>query len=283
MKHKTVGVRVLVVSFLVFMSAIEVFPLYWAFTMAFRPAADLFAHRIIPSSLTVSNFVTLIFSKNWAGFESVTFLVPLKNSLIVALGTTALSVALSTFAGYALARFSLRGKGLMSSYILFSYVFPPFILGISLYGILQYLGLHDTLFGLMLLHLIITVPYCTWTLRGYFLSLPKELEEAAAVDGCSRLSALFRVVLPVSMPGLASTAVFAFTLSWSDLLFALINIDSFRKFTLPIALRAMVIGDYVRWGSLMAGVLIAVIPPMIFYLLLQKYIVSGLAAGAVKG
>jgi len=283
MNHKKVGLRVMVVSFLVLMSAVEVFPLYWVFTMAFRPGADLFAHRIIPSSLTVSNFATLIFSKSWAGFESVTFLVPLKNSLVVALGTTALSVVISTFAGYALARFSLRSKGLMSSYILFSYVFPPFILAIALYGIVQYLGLHDTLFGLILLHLIVTVPYCTWTLRGYFLSLPKELEEAAVVDGCSRLTALFRVVLPVSMPGLASTAVFAFTLSWSDLIFALINIDSFRNFTLPIALRAMVIGDYVRWGSLMAGVIITVIPPMIFYLILQKYIVSGLAAGAVKG
>ncbi len=283
MKRRHKFLTAIAASFIFVMSLIEIFPLYWAFTMAFRPDVDLFAHRIIPSSLTLNNFKELILANNWAGFESVSFLVPLRNSLLVALGATVLSVGLSTFAGYGLARFSLHGKGVMSSYILFSYVFPPFILAIALYGMIQAIGLHDNLFGLMLLHLIIVVPYCTWTLRGYFLGVPRELEEAAMIDGCSRISALFRVVLPVSAPGLASTAVFAFTLSWSDLLFALINIDSFKNFTLPIALRAMVIGDYVKWGNLMAGVIIAIIPPMVFYLLLQRYVVRGLAAGAVKG
>lgn len=282
-RRKKMFLTGIAVSFILMMSLIEIFPLYWAFTMAFRPDADLFAHRLIPSSLTLNNFKILILSKSWGGFESVSFLVPLRNSLIVALGATVLAVSMSAFAGYALARFSLPGKGLISSYILFSYVFPPFILAIALYGMMQAAGLHDNLFGLILLHLLIVVPYCTWTLRGYFLNVPKDLEEAAMIDGCSRIGALFRVVLPVSAPGLASTAVFAFTLSWSDLLFALINIDSYKNFTLPIALRAMVIGDYVKWGSLMAGVIIAIIPPMVFYLLLQRYVVQGLAAGAIKG
>ena len=283
MKRRRIFLTIVAASFMAVIALIEAFPLYWAFTLAFRPDVDLFSHRIIPSRLMLDNFKTLIFSKSWAGFEGVSFLIPLRNSLLVALGSTVLSVGLSIFAGYGLARFPLRGKGVMLSYILFTYVFPPFILAIALYGMMQAIGLHDNLFGLILLHLIIVLPYCTWTLRGYFLSIPRDLEEAALIDGCSRIEALFRVVLPVSAPGVASTAVFSFTLSWSDLLFALINIDSLRNFTLPIALRAMVIGDYVRWGSLMAGVVIAITPPMIFYLLLQRYVVRGLAAGAVKG
>jgi ABC-type sugar transport system, permease component len=120
-------------------------------------------------------------------------------------------------------------------------------------------------------------------IERFFLGVPKEIEEAALVDGCSRIEALIKIVLPISTPGVASAAIFSFTLSWGEMLFAMITLDSYEKFTLPIALRAMVIGDYVRWGSLMAGVVIAILPPVIFYLLLQKYIVQGLTAGATKG
>jgi multiple sugar transport system permease protein len=189
---------------------------------------------------------------------------------------------MSIFAGYSLARIPFKGKGLLSGFILFAYVFPPFILILALYSLLQSLHLHNTLPGLMLLHLIIVVPYCTWALRGYFLSVPKELEDAAMIDGCSRIGALFRVVLPVSAPGVASAGIFSFTLSWGEMLFAMIVLDSYEKFTLPVALRTMVVGDFVRWGDLMAAVIIAVLPPVVFYLLLQRYVVQGLTAGAIK-
>jgi multiple sugar transport system permease protein len=135
----------------------------------------------------------------------------------------------------------------------------------------------------MLLHLIIVVPYCTWMLRGYFLSVPKTLEDAALIDGCSKMGALLRVVLPVSAPGVASAAIFSFTLSWQEMLFAMITLESHEKFTLPIALRAMVVGDFIQWGKLMAGALIAILPPAIVYLLLQRFIVGGLMSGSVKG
>lgn len=282
MRHRKFQTRILSVLVLVLLSLIVAFPLYWAVTIAFRPTQDLFTRLILPSSFTVENFKSLLFSSKWAGFKAVTFVVPLLNSIIVTLSVTAISVIMSIFAGYSLARIPFKGKGLLSGFILFAYVFPPFILILALYSLLQSLHLHNTLPGLMLLHLIIVVPYCTWALRGYFLSVPKELEDAAMIDGCSRIGALFRVVLPVSAPGVASAGIFSFTLSWGEMLFAMIVLDSYEKFTLPVALRTMVVGDFVRWGDLMAAVIIAVLPPVVFYLLLQRYVVQGLTAGAIK-
>jgi multiple sugar transport system permease protein len=269
-----------IVLALAFMVAL---PLYWTVTIAFRPGADMFTHNIIPSSLTLENFRGLILDRDWAGFQGVSFLVPLKNSLNVALCATSASIIISTFAGYALAMLSFRGKELISSYILLAYIFPPFIIVVSLFRFINTVGLQDTLVGVALLHLIIVVPYCTWMLRGYFLSIPKSLEESALIDGCSRLGALVRVILPVSAPGVASAAIFSFTLSWQEMLFSLITLESHDKFTLPIALLAMVMGDLVQWGKLMAGALISIAPPAILYLLLQRWIVGGLTAGSVKG
>jgi len=275
-------VAALVLILLVLALAVAL-PLYWAVCLAVRPGSDVYAKRIIPSALTIQNFQELIFGRDWAGFKGVSFVVPLQNSLVVALTATAISIVISTFAGYALARFSFRGRELISSYILLAYIFPPFILVVSLFRLINALGLHDSLAAVMLLHLIIVVPYCSWMLRGYFLSVPKSLEESALIDGCTHLGALVRVVLPVSAPGVASAAIFSFTLSWQDMLFSLITLESHEKFTLPIALLAMAMGDLVQWGKLMAGALISIAPPAIIYLLLQRWIVGGLTAGSVKG
>jgi len=282
MTKRNKGWKIASFVLLFFLIIFVAFPLYWVFTLAFRPASDMFMRRVFPSSFTLENFKNLLFSKNWGGFEGVSFLRPLLNSIIVSGSTTLISVGLSIFAGYGLARLQFKGKNFLSAFILFAYVFPPFILIVALYSFLQNIWLHNTLPGLILLHLIIVVPYCTWTLRGYFSGVPVELEEAGMVDGLSRIGALFRIVLPSSAPGVASAAIFSFTLSWSELLFSIIVLDSYTKFTLPVALRTMVVGDFVRWGNLMAGVVISLLPPLILYLLLQKYVVSGLTAGAIK-
>jgi multiple sugar transport system permease protein len=271
------------IAFVVGLALVVALPLYWAVSLAVRPGSDVYAKRIVPSSFTLQNFQELVFGRDWAGFKGVSFVVPLKNSLLVALAATAFSVAISTFAGYALARFSFRGRELVSSYILLAYIFPPFVLVVSLFRLISSLGLHDSLAAVALLHLIIVVPYCTWMLRGYFLSVPRSLEESALIDGCTHLGALVRVVLPVSAPGVASAAIFSFTLSWQDMLFSMISLESHEKFTMPIALLAMAMGDLVQWGKLMAGALISIAPPAIIYLLLQRWIVGGLMAGSVKG
>lgn len=274
--------KILSIVTIIFLIIFVTLPLYWTFTIALRPSRDLFTKRIIPSGITLKNFVSLIFSKDWGGFESVSFLVPLKNSLIVSGSTTFISVLISIFAGYGLARINIKKKEIFSGFVLFSYVFPPFILIIALYSFLHWIRLHNTLPGVILLHLIIVVPYCTWTLRGYFMDLPKEIEEAAMIDGLTRLKTLFKIVLPSAAPGVVSATIFSFTLSWSELLFSMIILDSYEKFTLPVAMRTMVIGDYIDWGKLMAGVVISLLPPVILYLGLQKFVVRGLTAGAIK-
>jgi|GEM_PF-6236528 ABC-type sugar transport system, permease component len=169
--------RIIAAAFLALLSLIVALPLYWTFTIAFRPNADLFMHRVVPSGFTIEHFEALIFFKEWAGFESVSFLVPLANSLLVALGATAISLIISIFAGYSLARIPFRGKKLISSYILLAYIFPPFILILSLYSFLHTVGLHNTLGGLILLHLIIVVPYCTWALRGFSWAFQRKLRK----------------------------------------------------------------------------------------------------------
>ncbi|MBN2551188.1 MAG: carbohydrate ABC transporter permease [Spirochaetales bacterium] len=279
----TVAVKVVGGIILAALALLVAFPLYWAVSIALRPDADLFTQRILPSALTFENFRQILFEKNWAGFEAVSFLVPLRNSLVVSLTATLLSLVISTPAGYALATFNIRGKNLIATYILLAYVFPPFILIVALYSMIQAAGLYDRLLGLSALHLVLVVPYCTWMLRGYFSTVPRELHESALIDGCTRGQTLRMIVLPVTGPGVASAAIFSFTLSWQDLLFTLVTLTSFEKFTLPIALRSMVVGDFVRWGSLMGGVFITIVPPMILYLVMQRFVIQGLTAGAVKG
>ena len=259
------------------------FPLFWCVTISFRPSSDLFLRKIFPSLLVLTNFKEIFLNKNWAGFAGLSFIVPLQNSLLTAFVSTSLAMLVCIPAGYALAKFRMKGKELFSFYILLAYVFPPFVLITSIYLTIQNIGLHDTLFGLSILHLILMIPYNIWTLRGYFSTLPNEIEDSAFVDGCSRVKCLIKVVIPITAPGVASAAIFSFTMSWQDLLFAVITIDSFPRFTLPVALRSMVIGDTIRWGSLMAGVMLAILPPLILFLFMQRYIIQGLTAGAVKG
>ena len=259
-------------------------PLYWAFVVTFTPLRELLYFKpLYPSPFTFQN-VKDLFTGAWGGrLGGYSFLVPLKNSLFVAFGNTLFSVTIGTLAAYALALMRFRGKETFSTFILFAYVFPPFVIMIALRLLAAWLGLRNNLYGLILFQSVVTVPYCTWMLRSYFLSFPKDIEEAALVDGCTRFQALVRVVLPVSLPGLVAAATFAFTLSWQDYIMAFILLDADPLFTVPMALVSMVIGDLVQWGRIMGAALISCLPPVLVYYLLQRYVVSGLTGGAVKG
>lgn len=259
-------------------------PLYWAFVVTFTPLREvLFRRPLYPSPFTVKNVIDL-FTGAWGGRGGgYSFLLPLRNSLLVAAGNTLLSVSAGALAAYALAMMKFKGKEPLSAFVLFAYVFPPFVIMIALRMLAMWWGLRNTLHGLILFQSVITVPYCTWMLRSYFLSFPKDIEEAAMVDGCTRLQALVRVVLPVSLPGVVAAATFAFTLSWQDYIMAFIVLDADTKFTVPMALVTMVVGDLVQWGRIMGAALISSLPPVIVYYLLQRYVVSGLTGGAVKG
>ncbi|MEN3009768.1 MAG: carbohydrate ABC transporter permease [Candidatus Bipolaricaulaceae bacterium] len=259
-------------------------PLYWALTVSFTPLRELLFQRpIYPAPFTFEHYKDL-FTGVWGGrLGGYSFLVPLKNSLIVALGNMLISVIIGTLAGYALALINFKGKEIFSTFVLFAYVFPPFVIMIALRLLATWWSLRNTLHGLVLYQCVITVPYCTWMLRSYFLSFPKDVEEAAMVDGCTRFQALIRVVLPVSLPGVVAAATFAFTLSWQDYIMAFILLDNDRLFTVPMALSSMVIGDLVQWGRIMAAALISSLPPVVVYYTLQRYVVAGLTGGAVKG
>ena len=281
MKGGEIAVRTVVLLIVAVLIAI---PLYWAFVVTFTPLRDVLYRRpLYPSPFTFQNVVD-IFTGAWGGrLGGYSFLVPLKNSAFVALGNTLFSVTVGTLAAYALALMRFKGKEVLSTFILFAYVFPPFVTMIALRLLATWWGLRNTLYGLILFQSVITVPYCTWMLRSYFLSFPKDIEEAAMIDGCTRLQALIRVVLPISLPGVVAAATFAFTLSWQDYIMAFILLDADYLFTVPMALVSMVIGDLVQWGKIMGAALISCLPPVLVYYFLQRYVVTGLTGGAVKG
>jgi multiple sugar transport system permease protein len=171
----------------------------------------------------------------------------------------------------------------MGRVILFKYVLPTALLFVPLYTIVTTFGLGNTLQALMLTCLSFTVPFCTWMLMGYFRSIPPELEEHAMVDGCSKVGALVRILLPLSAPGLVASAIFSFTLAWNEFLLALVFTVDQQTMTVPIRLSMMIVGDQYIWGQLMAGAVLASVPVAILYFLGQRFVVQGLAAGSVKG
>lgn len=279
--------RITFILGLILILGLVLVPMYWVVITSFKPASETEGGKLGNlgiSSFTLDNYKKILLRNPlWEAYVGKNILTSLKNSFVVALCATAVALIVGPLAGYALAMLSIKGKGLISSYVLFAYVFPPFILMIPLLISLTKLGLVNSLVGVGFAHLIISVPFTTWMLRGYFLGVPKDLQDAALIDGCSKVAVLVRIVLPVSAPGLVTAAIFAFTQSWSELLFALILVNSKEIYTLPIVTTMLKIGDVYIWGQLMATAVIAAAPPVILYMFIQRYIVRGLMAGAVKG
>jgi len=279
--------RIIFIMGLILILAIVLAPMYWVVITSFKPASETEGGKLGNlgiSSFTLDNYKKiLLHNPLWEAYVGKNILTSLKNSFLVALSATAVALVVGPLAAYALAMLSIKGKGLISGYVLFAYVFPPFILMIPLAISLAKMGLVDSLVGVGFAHLIISVPFTTWMLRGYFLAVPRELQDAALIDGCTKVGVLVRVVLPVSAPGLVTAAIFAFTQSWSELLFALVIVNSKELYTLPIVTTMLKIGDVYIWGQLMATAVVAATPPVILYMFIQRYIVRGLMAGAVKG
>ena len=252
------------------------FPIYWMIASSLRPARDMLTDpTIIPRTITLANYHSLLAQTDYLG----QFL----NSLIVAFCTVLLTMALSIMIAYGVTRQRMRGKRLIISGMLSAYMFPPLLLAIPLFSMLNGIGLADTLLSLVIAHLTITMPLGVWFLWGFFKTMPFELEEAAMVDGCSRLGAFLRVVLPLSVPGLVTVAIFAFLLSWTDYTFALVMISSDANKTVPLGLASMVGAFDLRWGDIMAGATLIALPLFAAFIALSRYFVQGLTAGAIKG
>ncbi len=276
---------------LVFMVIVTVYPLLWVFSLAFSgnqtpamveiPANPVFLDRLRavipwPQHLTVSSFVSV--------FRDQPFARWLGNSVVVASATTVLGVFLACTAGYAFSRFRFPGRraGLMS--FLVSQMFPGTLMLIPLYIIIvKWLGLGSSWLALILVYSTTSIPFCVWMLKGYFDTIPKELEESALMDGASVQTVFLKIILPLAKPAIAITALFSFMTGWNEFILAATFMDKEVMYTAPVGLRFFVGGFSQQWGFFAAGAIITAIPVVVLFLFLQKYLVSGLTAGAVKG
>jgi multiple sugar transport system permease protein len=205
------------------------------------------------------------------------------NSLTVSAITALAVTVLAGAAGYALSRFTFRLKPAITLLLLFTQMFPLVMLIPPIYRLLTPLGLTDNLLGLIVVYTAFNVPFATFLMQSFFDGIPVQLEESAMIDGCTRLGALRRIIVPLTLPGMAATLGFVFTAAWSELLFALMLINSEEKMTFPVGLLTFVSKFAVEWGQMMAATVLALIPACLFFALIQRYLVRGLTAGAVKG
>ena len=268
--------RLSVVGLFAFLLVILV-PFWWIASMSFKTYAQIqFATNIyIPSPFTWENYSGL--------WMDTRFPLWLRNSLVTALVVTITTTIISCLGGYAIARLRFPGRGSVASLILILYLVPPALLFIPLYRVLAELGTTNHLTSLFLSYPTFTVPFCTWLLIGFFKALPKELEEAALIDGANRMQAFTRVLLPLATPGIVASAIFAFTLSWNEFLYALVFIQDEKSITVPVGLNLLIYGDVFHWGELMAASVITTIPVVALYMFIHRWMVEGLVAGSVKG
>jgi multiple sugar transport system permease protein len=257
---------------------ILLFPFYWMAITSFKPNGELLNYKehspFWISSPTLANIKHLLFETNYPHW--------LLTTMGVAIGATFISIFASTLAAYAIERLRFRGSPYVGLGIYLAYLVPPTILFLPLATVVVQFGLFDSPLALILTYPTFLVPFCTWLLIGYFKSIPYELEECALVDGATRLQILWKVTLPLAVPGLISAGIFSFTLSWNEFIYALAFIQSGANKTVPVAiLTELITGDVYQWGALMAGSLLGSLPVAIFYSLFVDYYVSSLT-GAVK-
>lgn len=269
----TLAHRLAILAYIVF----ALFPLFWLLRVSVTPNDLLYSEgvRMWPSHATLDHYRYVI--------ENSAFPTFFKNSVIVA-GSTALAVTvLSSLSGYALSRFRFKGKYWIVALMLITQMFPLVMLVAPIFKMLSPLGLTNSLTGLVIVYTAFNVPFATFLMQSFFDGIPKDLEEAAMIDGASRFTAFRQIILPLTLPGIAATLGFVFTAAWSELLFALMLISGNQSATFPVGLLTFVSKFSVDFGQMMAAGVLALIPACLFFLLIQRYLVQGLTAGAVKG
>jgi multiple sugar transport system permease protein len=252
-------------------------PFYWMIVTSLKHDKEIYGYEatLIPENPTMDNYITI--------FRDTPYLLFLRNSVVVAVSSTLLSVIIASLGAYAIARLKFPGRELLARALVCTYLVPPSLLFIPLFAIMSALRFTDTLYGLTIAYLGGDVPFCTWLLMGYFKSVPVELEEAALVDGCNRVTALIRVILPVSLPALVVVMFFSFTRSWNEFLYAYVFTSTNQARTITAGLVNFMSADVFFWGPLMASTIISALPPVVMFLIFQRWVVKGLTLGAVKG
>lgn len=252
----------------------SLFPMYWMVISGLRAGRALFEPLLLPGPYS------------WQGYKTILSLTDFPtyyvNSILIAVGTTAITVAVVTPMAYALVRSRLPGMMLMVRAMLFAYMFPALLLAIPIYIFLVKIGLDDTRLSLILTHSTFTLPLGVWLMWGFFKNFPFEVEESAFIDGCSRLQAIYRIIMPLTLPGVLTVVLFAFVLSWSDFVFSLILITSDELKTLPYGLASIDDAYDANWGELMAGSTMICLPLLVLFAFLSRYFIRGLSMGAVK-
>ncbi len=253
------------------------FPFAWMALSSIKTLPELYTvpPRWLPSVPTIGNYINVVFNSNIPRY----FL----NSVIISVGSTGLALILAIFASYGFARFDFRGKRLLQSLVLIGQLLPTAAIIVPLFITLRYLHLVNTYWGLILVYMIITLPLSVWMLTSYFKALPVELEEAATIDGASRLGILFRITLPLSTPGLVAVVVYAFVTTWNEFIFALCFATDSSVKTLPIGLAEFSTEFNTDWGGVMAASMVMTVPIAVLFLFFQNLFVGGLTAGATKG
>jgi multiple sugar transport system permease protein len=258
---------------------IALVPFYVMLKTSITPENRIYTQTpgLLPEEITLTHYRTL-FSP-----ETFPFVTYFKNSIVVSVVTAGLSVVVATFGGYSFARLEFRGQGLVSRFVLVVYMFSGILLVVPLFQVMTWLSLVDTRASLLVTYLVQTLPLSLYMLGNYFRSVPEEIEEAALMDGYSRLEAIYRITLPLSAPAIVAVFIYAFMIAWNEYLFASILLSSEGLFTLPIGLEALNQAFENVWGELMAASILTSLPVIVLFLYLEKYLVEGLTFGAVEG
>lgn len=260
------------------MVLVVAFPLFWMLVTSVKPQSELFRRppTMIPDTVTFEHY--------WRLLADTNFLIYFRNSVVLSVTTTVVVVLIATLGAYSLVRFRYRGRESLAFLVLFTYLLPSVVLIIPLYLMLVSLGLSNTIFSLVIAYTTFALPYALWLLRSFMAGIPADLESAALVDGASRMGAFVDVILPQLLPGIISTALFTFILSWNEYLYALILVNSDGARPLTTGVMNMLISSFnIEWSLLMAASVMMSVPLIIVFAFLQSYLTRGFGAGGVKG
>lgn len=257
---------------------VVLYPVLWVIKMALSPSQSFaMSPNPIPTEVTFDNFIYLFTMNDGLIFRQIL------NSIVVSVVTTVIGVSLASTAAYAFSRFRFPGRKLGMAGFLITQMFPGVVMAIPLYILLDELQLLNSLTGLILVYSTSSLPFCVWMLKGYFDTIPRDLEEAAVMDGASQWVIFTQIVIPLAKPAMVVTALFSFMTAWNEFILAATFLSDERMFTLPVVLQRFV-GDYsTQWGYFAAGAILVSVPVMALFFKLQKYLIGGLTAGAVKG
>lgn len=261
---------------LIFGSLIAVFPVLWILSASFKPQPEILTDMgFFPANPTFKNYTDLLTTRP--------FMTWFMNSVFIAFATTLTGLFFATTAAFAFSQYRFPGRRTGLYAFLFTQMFPGAILIIPLYAIIKNLGLYDTYFGLIIAYSTISLPYCVWMMKGFFDTIPQSIMEAAKIDGLSTFGIFYKVVLPLSLPGIAVTAFFSFITAWNEFMFANTFMASSGKMTLPVGLKTFIAEQRTYWEFLTPSAILMTLPLLLFFLIAQKWLISGLTAGGVKG